>query len=174
MVITVYADRRSAEVGDVAARLAHAIGGIVGESRVTLLGPRVLDAGDAPAALVEVAARYDATVVALTGAPTEHVVAAFDASDRVLLLTAPSVPSIRGAQRTLRLCKSLGYAAAKVVVVLHDFGDDAPLAPHEVALALKRETFWTLEGAASLDDARRRSFAGLARQLLQTGRVAEA
>jgi Flp pilus assembly CpaE family ATPase len=167
MVITVYADRRSNEVGDIAERLTDAIAACVGRDGVILLDPRRLAAPDASARLRDMAGRYAATVVALSGAPNEQVLAAFDASDRVLLVTHPSVPSIRGTQRTLKLCASLGYGAEKLGVVLHDFGDDAPLGPADAVLALKRDIYWTLEGTQAAEPARMNSYAGLARRLLQ-------
>ena len=181
MVITVYTDRRSSDVADVALRLAHALSAIVAPAGVVLLGPRPQGGadsavqhaplaessspGDIGALLADLAARYAAAVVPLAGPPTEQVLAAFDASDRLLLVSDPSVASMRGTQRTLKLCRSLGYDLARTAVVLHDF-DDAPIAPTDAALAFKREIFWTLPGRSASPDERDAAYAGLARRLI--------
>lgn len=169
MVITVYADRRSHEVVGIAGRLARAIATVaatVGGDGVVLVGSRLPDARafpgidtatindhatpqDVSELLTGTAHRYHTAVVALSGVPNEQVLAAFDASDRVLLVTEPSVASIRGTQRTLKLFGSLGYGADKTLLVLHDFGDDTLLDPADVAIAFKREIFFTLPGHAA-------------------------
>ena len=91
-------------------------------------------------------------VVALSGAPSEQALAAFDASDRVLLVSDPSVASIRGTQRALKLCGSLGYGADKTAIVLHDFDEHAPLAPADAAVAFKREIYFTLSAPSAAGD----------------------
>jgi hypothetical protein len=185
MVITVYTDRRSSEVATVALRLARALSALVGPSDVVLLGPRALgdediavdraslgeslSPADVGAMLGDLAARYAAAVVSLAGPPTEQVLAAFDASDRLLLLSDPSVASIRGTQRTLKLCRSLGFDAPRMAIVLRDF-DDAPIAPTDAALAFKREIFWTLPGAGATAEESDAAYAGLARRLVDDTR----
>lgn len=185
MVITVYTDRRSSDVADVALRLAHALSTIVAPAGVALLGPRAQGGADGAvehaqlaessspadvvALLADLAARYAAAVVPLTGPPTEQVLAAFDASHRLLLVSDPSVASMRGTQRTLKLCRSLGYDVARTAVVLHDF-DDAPIAPTDAALAFKREIFWALPGAGASPQERDTAYAGLARRLVDETR----
>jgi len=129
--------------------------------------------GTAPADLVsrlhELSARRRATVVALAGAPRESALAAFDVADRILLVSDPSVASIRATQRTLKLCRSLGYGIDKVGVVLHGFADDAPLAPAEAAMALKREIYWVIPGDSADTSTLDAACAGLADRL--TGRT---
>jgi hypothetical protein len=182
MVITVYADRRSREVAEIAGRLAKAIAS-AGEGRVVLVGSRLrgssslpgietaeLGASVAPqdvsALLASLAARSLAAVVALSGAPSEQVLAAFDASDRVLILSDPSVASIRGTQRTLKLCASLGYGVDKTAVVLHAFGEDAPLAPADAATVLKREIYFTLPASGVAAGTGEESYSRLADRLM--------
>lgn len=189
MVITVYSDRRSGEIGDIAFRLAESLAALVDHADVALFGPTpraaargvrhtLLEEGSAPADFGELLATdvesRAAAVFALSGPPTEYVIAAFDTSDRVLLVGDPSVPSIRGIQRTLKLCHSLGYSASRVVVVLHGFSDDAPLAADEAARALKREIFWVLPGAAASVPERAQSYTGLAQRLLHSDEAQDA
>ncbi len=185
MVITAYADRRTPAVVDIAGRLAHAFGLVVGHQSVMLLAPattgeaghasvrrsdelRARPSHDVAPLLRDLSNRYAITVVAISGAPNERVLAAFDASDRVLLLSEPSVAAIRSTQRALRLCTSLGYGLDKTAIVLHGVGDDAPLAPPEAAAALKRDIFWVIPGAVAGDVARDEAFARLAARLIGT------
>lgn len=182
MVLTVYADRRSSEVGDIGHRLAEALTVLVTPSDVALLGPHssrahvrgvrrstlddVSHAGVIEKWLASDGRACAVAVVALAGPPAEHVIAAFDASDRVLLLGDPSVSSMRGMQRTLKLFHSLGYSIARSAVVLYDFGDDAPLAPDDASHALKREIFWTLPGLSAPAAEQDHAYAGLAARLI--------
>lgn len=183
MVITVYADRRAHDVADIARRLAHAAAGLVGPQGVVLVGPRMV--GDSTSETVtryvlmeshrphdvglllgDLARRFAVSVVALSGAPDERVLAAFDASDRVLLLSDPSVASIRATQRAMKLCRSLGYGLDKIALVLHDFADDTPLAPADAAAALKCDIYWAIPGSTAGDQARTTSFSRLAERLI--------
>ncbi|MEO6445613.1 MAG: hypothetical protein ABIZ91_08250 [Gemmatimonadaceae bacterium] len=123
-------------------------------------------AQEATAWLARTSRRQPLTLVALCGAPNEQVLAAFDASDRVLLLCDPSVASIRGTQRTLKLCGSLGYGIEKTAVVLHDFPDDGPLSPADAAAALRREILWAIPARAAGQAAREAAFAALAARLI--------
>jgi hypothetical protein len=183
MVITVYADRRSHEVAEIAGRLARAIAASGKGVSVALVGPKLpgsprspgietaqLSEGLAPqdvsALLANLSSQYLATVVALSGAPSEQVLAAFDASDRVLLVSDPSVASIRGTQRALKLCLSLGYGADKTSVVLHAFGEDAPLAPADAAVAFKRDIYFTLPAHGAAAGVSEDSYSRLAGRLM--------
>lgn len=192
MVITLYADRRFHEVTDIAVHLASAIVPLVDPARVLLVSARppidvvgtdvagisAVGTGLARAYLDEAgvtpdmgeilrgtAGRHAVTVVAVVGAPSPQVLTALDVADRVLLVSDASVPSLRATQRAVKLCASLGYGLDKVAVVLHDFTENAPLAPGEVARALKREIFWVIPGPAADPPRRTDSFARLAQRL---------
>ena len=189
MLITVYADRRLHEVTDVAMRLAGALatGATPADPRPVLL---LAEGANAPpeAGVVQRAVSdvvspeelgvllddeepgHRAIVVALSGVVDERALLLFDASDRVLLLSAPSVASIRGVQRTLRLCQSLGYGLDKTAIVLHDFGEDSGLDPVDAAHALKREIFWTLPAREpDSPEGGRQAYARLAERLTTAG-----
>lgn len=185
MVITLYADRRTLDIADIAGRLAHALGPHVSPPGVVVATPRVnvhhpvagityapIAPDGSPASvateLQRLAARYPVTLVAWTGAPNEQTLALCDASDRVLLVSDLSVPSIRATQRALKLCTSLGYGVDKVCVVLHGFAEDGPLAPADAAGALKREIFWVIPSEADGEVAREAAYDGLADRLRRT------
>lgn len=173
MVITLYADRRFPEIADIGGHLACALASRDTALRVALLASaRPVDmapddsgrvtvfdvdpSSDVGVHLRNLTPHFAVTVVALGGAPNEQVLAALDASHRVLLVSDPSVASLRATQRTLKLCASLGYGREKVAIVLHGFADDSALAPGEAATALKREVFGVIPGPAA-DTARRKS-----------------
>ncbi len=186
MVITLVTDRRTPLLADVALRLAEAFAMAIAPDasprRIGLVLPRTLRArlatdvdlvalperaaaAEVAAALRAVSAQHLVTVVAWGGMPTEQALAICDASDRVLVMSHASVPSLRGAQRLLKLCASLGYGMEKVAVVLHGFSEDAPVAPADAANALKREIFWVIPDPASGQGSRDRAFIGLAERL---------
>lgn len=183
MVITLYADRHFPDIADIAGQLARALASRDTALSVALLaspGPvavapdesgrvAIVDVGgssDVGAFLRELAPRYAITVVALGGAPNERVLAALDASHRVLLVSDPSVASLRATQRTLKLCASLGYGSDKVAILLHGFADDTALAPAEAAAALKREIFGVLPGPVADSAWRETAYLRLAERLL--------
>ncbi|MEO7962334.1 MAG: hypothetical protein ABIT38_00325 [Gemmatimonadaceae bacterium] len=183
MVITVYSDRRSGDVADIALRLAEALSVVVAPHDVVLLGPHSresvrgvthapLEEGSSPAdveaLLTALQGQHAAAILPFSGPPTEQVIAAFDASDRVLLVGDPSVASIRGVQRTLKLCQSLGYGPGRTAIILHGFSDDAPLAPADAALALKREIYWNIPGPSAPSADRATAFTGLATRLSES------
>jgi len=181
MVVTLYAERCTLEVAQIAGRLSRALGVRLPPPGVVLAIPHALPrcatvdvaheiiakgrtSGDVTADLARLARQYAMTLVTWSGAPDEQVIAALDASDRVLVLSAPSVTSLRWAQRSLRFCSSLGYGIDKISVVLHGFDDDAPLTPFDAADALKRDIFWTLPGGGD-DECSAGAYLGLAERL---------
>jgi hypothetical protein len=80
-------------------------------------------------------------VVSASSGRTERALATFDAADRILLVADLSVPAIRGLQRTIKLCDSLGLSRERTPVVLYDCREDAGISPTEVASVLPREVF---------------------------------
>lgn len=159
MVITVYADRRVHDVTGVAEALAASVAERIRPKNVSLYIDRVangqrsrrkrsplsraLPANPVPA-LAAAAEGTDVTILGVWGPVTEQVIAAFDMSRVVLLLTDDAVTSLRAAQRTLKLCAGLGFGADRIVVVtLVDDGSDS-LDPAAVVSALKREIYETL------------------------------
>jgi pilus assembly protein CpaE len=62
---------------------------------------------------------FGATVVDCEHALNERTLAALDAADKVLLVTHLSIPALRSTQRTLSICRRLGYSDDKICVVVN-------------------------------------------------------
>jgi pilus assembly protein CpaE len=75
---------------------------------------------------------------------SERTVAALDAADRVVLVTQLNVPSLRSMQRTLALCRQLGYAAEKLCVLVNRYKADDVLTLKDAAQVLTCEVLATL------------------------------
>jgi pilus assembly protein CpaE len=75
---------------------------------------------------------------------SDRTLAAFDAADRIVLVTQLLVPALRSTKRTLELCERLGYADSKffIVVIRHHSGDVLSLTDAKDVLG--REVFWTI------------------------------
>ncbi|MHA6794912.1 AAA family ATPase [Pseudonocardia bannensis] len=65
------------------------------------------------------AERYDVVVVDTPPAFTEHVLAALDATDELILVTTPEVPSIKNLKLTLQTLDLLGHPADRRRIVLN-------------------------------------------------------
>jgi len=86
---------------------------------------------------------------ALTVLDCEHhlgdrTLAALDAADRIVLVTELSVTSLRSTQRTLGLCRRLGYPDEKLCVVVNRYQSGEVLSPADASDLLKAEIFWRL------------------------------
>ena len=75
---------------------------------------------------------------------SERTVAALDAADRIVLVTQLNVPSLRSMQRTLALCRQLGYAAEKLCVLVNRYKADDMLTLKDAAQVLTCEVLATL------------------------------
>ncbi len=74
----------------------------------------------------------------------ERTLAALDAADRVVLVTELTVTALRSTQRTLGLCRRLGYADEKLCVVVNRFQSGEVLSTADASDLLKAEIFWKL------------------------------
>jgi pilus assembly protein CpaE len=90
----------------------------------------------------------------------ERTLAAFDAADRIVIVTEGAVPTVRGTQRVLRLCRRLNYPDEKMCVVVNRSGAPGSLDVADISVALKREVVWKIAEADTFD------LAGLAERLL--------
>jgi len=102
-------------------------------------------------------AHFGMTVVDCEHHLTDRTLAALDAADRVLLVTHLSIPSLRSTQRTLSICRRLGYDNEKLCVVVNRFQSADVLAPREAEELLQCDIFWRLPNdyqlsAASLNN----------------------
>jgi pilus assembly protein CpaE len=89
------------------------------------------------------------THFAVTVVDTEHHISertltALDAADRVLLVTQLTVPALRSTQRTLTICRRLGYEDTKLCVVVNRYQSDDVLPIKAAEDLLKAPIFWKL------------------------------
>jgi pilus assembly protein CpaE len=75
---------------------------------------------------------------------SERTVAALDAADRVVLVTQLNVPSLRSMQRTLSLCRQLGYPSEKLCVLVNRYKPDDVLTLKDASQVLTCEVATTL------------------------------
>jgi pilus assembly protein CpaE len=75
---------------------------------------------------------------------SERTLAAMDLADRILLVTQLNVPSLRSTQRSLAICRRLGYANDKMCVVVNRFQSGEVLSLTDAADVLKCDVFWKL------------------------------
>ena len=122
--------------------------------------PAVGDAKGVTVALDTIRDRFPVSVAELEHQVNERTLAAFDAADRILLVTEGAVQSLRGTQRVLRLCHRLNYPDEKMCVVVNRFDVPEALPLADIAVALKREVFWKIASGSSSD------LLGLAEKLL--------
>ena len=109
--------------------------------------PRTPATGDAKGvavALDAMRARFSVSVAELEHQVNERTLAAFDAADRIVLVTEGAVPSLRATQRVLRLCQRLNYPDEKMCVVLNRAGAPGSLPVEDVSAALRRAIYWRI------------------------------
>jgi pilus assembly protein CpaE len=75
---------------------------------------------------------------------SDRTLAAFDAADRIVLVTELTIPALRSTKRSLELCERLNYPDSKLFVVVnrHHSGDVVTL--QDAQDVLGREVFWTI------------------------------
>ena len=75
---------------------------------------------------------------------SERTLAAMDIADRILLVTQLNVPALRSTQRSLAICRRLGYANEKMCVVVNRYQSGEVLTLNDATDVLKCEVFWKL------------------------------
>ena len=75
---------------------------------------------------------------------SERTLAALDLADRILLITQLNVSALRSTQRTLALCRRLGYPNDKMCVIVNRYQSGEVLSPTDATDVLKCEIFWKL------------------------------
>ena len=126
--------------------------------------PKTTPISDAKAVTVTVdamRAKFPVSVASLGHQLSERTLAAFDAADRIVLITEGAVPSVRGTQRVLRLCRRLNYPDEKMCVVVNRFDAPGSLAVNDISAALRREVYWKIADGPDPD------LSGLASKLLE-------
>ena len=113
--------------------------------------PAIGDAKAVIAALDVMRERCAVSVAELGHQVNERTLAAFDAADRIVVVTEAVVPSLRGTQRVLRLCQRLNYPDEKMCVVLNRFDAPGAMTPADVAAVLRRELYWKIPAGRKVD-----------------------
>ncbi|MDQ3697432.1 MAG: P-loop NTPase [Gemmatimonadota bacterium] len=75
---------------------------------------------------------------------SERTLAALDMADRIIILTELTVPALRSCQRTLSLCRRLGYPNEKMCVVVNRHQSNSVLSLADAGEVLKHEIYWKL------------------------------
>lgn len=96
-------------------------------------------AGDTVTELLRVARRvYDFVIVDTPPAFTDHVLSAFDASDRCVLIATLDIPAVKNLRLTLETLSLLGQSQKDEVIVLNRSDAKVGLSAADVAGALQR------------------------------------
>ena len=98
----------------------------------------LIEANATSAILSQLRAHFNYVVLDLEHYLGERTVGALDAADRIVLVTQLSVPALRSTQRTLNLFNRLGYAPAKVAVVVNRSNAESPLTISDAETVLGR------------------------------------
>ncbi len=77
------------------------------------------DAGAIKSIIDVLRAHFGVTVLDCEHSLTGRTLAALDAADKILLVTQLSVPAMRSTQRTLSICRRLGYDIEKLMVIVN-------------------------------------------------------
>ena len=104
----------------------------------------VLDANVTAAIVEHLRTQFAFTLLDCEHHLTERTVAALDAADRILMVTELSVPALRSTQRTLSLCRRLGYLDDKLCVVVNRHQSGELLTVADAEEVLQHEIYWKL------------------------------
>ena len=87
---------------------------------------------------------YDYVIIDTAVTFNEVTIAALDAADTVLVVTALDLPAVKNAKLALEILQSLGYAAEKIKLVINSVHSEGGIEPREVQESLKKEIVLTL------------------------------
>jgi pilus assembly protein CpaE len=89
-------------------------------------------------------AHFAVTVLDCEHHVSERTLTALDAADRVILVSQLNVPALRSTQRTLGICRRLGYEDSKLCVVINRYQSSDVLPVKDAEDLLQTEIFWKL------------------------------
>lgn len=104
----------------------------------------VLDANVTAAIVEHLRTQFAFTLLDCEHHLTERTVAALDAADRILMVTELTVPALRSTQRTLSLCRRLGYLDDKLCVIVNRHQSGELLTVADAEEVLQHEIYWKL------------------------------
>ena len=87
---------------------------------------------------------FSVTVVDCEHHLSEATLTALDAADRIVLVTQLSVPALRSTQRSLAVCRRLGYDDSKLCVVVNRYQSGDVLPVKDAEDLLQTSVYWKL------------------------------
>jgi len=84
---------------------------------------------------------------------SERTLVALDAADKILIVTQLTVPALRSTQRTLSICRRLGYEDSKLCVIVSRFQSDDVLPVNDAEDLLQCPIYWKLPNDYRLSSA---------------------
>jgi pilus assembly protein CpaE len=103
----------------------------------------MLDAASSSAIINHLRAHFN-VVIDCEHHMSERTLSAFDAADRIVLVTQLTIPALGSTKRTLELCDRLGYPESKIFVVVNRHHSGDIVAVGDAKEVLKREVFWRI------------------------------
>lgn len=104
----------------------------------------LLDGATISAIIDQLRSHFAFTVLDCEHHMSERTLAAMDAADRILLVTQLNVAALRSTQRSLAICRRLGYLNDKMCVVVNRYQSGEALSLTDASEVLKCEIFWKL------------------------------
>ena len=87
---------------------------------------------------------FAVTVVDCEHHLSEATLTALDAADRIVLVTQLTVPALRSTQRSLAVCRRLGYDESKLCVVINRYQSGDVLPVKDAEDLLQTQVYWKL------------------------------
>jgi len=104
----------------------------------------LFDSAAVGAILALLRSHFAVTVVDCEHHLSEATLTALDAADRILLVTQLSVPALRSTQRSLAVCRRLGYDENKLCVVVNRYQSGDVLPVKDAEDLLQTSIYWKL------------------------------
>lgn len=104
----------------------------------------LVDAGAAMTIIGQLRASFGFTVIDCEHHLTDRTLAALDTADRVVLVTQLNIAALRSTQRTIQLCRRLGYPDEKLYVVVNRYQSADVVSTSDAAQVLEREVFFKI------------------------------
>ena len=104
----------------------------------------LLDGATVSTIIEQLRSHFAFTVLDCEHHMSERTLAAMDIADRILLVTQLNVPALRSTQRSLAICRRLGYANEKMCVLVNRFQSGEVLSLTDATDVLKCDVFWKL------------------------------
>lgn len=103
-----------------------------------------LDSSAATAIIAQLRSHFSTTVLDCEDHLSDHIIAALDAADRIVLVSQLTIPVLRSTERTLQLFTRLGYRDEKTMVVINRYHSADTVSLSEASTVLRRPIVATL------------------------------